>query len=238
MRGEEVFNPVSSSKIMTELARLPGVGIKTPDRKWNNIVEYGDGFGAIQVAVAPLGSMRIMTRRKTSDLQGNPVWILKNVFPLCDKKDLNLEETIASNIHQKLFEIENKMVEGPASEYPEFKKLAEKLWNSAKRNHPSYIMFPVTMRLQSENLYKFIFEFRGQGIGAPTQNRTGRAERFDIDLYWDREKGLIRCWAYDIESNINQHNWSVQVSEWDENFSPKQPINEIVEAIIVNFLQY
>jgi hypothetical protein len=96
-------------------------------------------------------------------------------------------------------------------------------------------MFPIGMYKKSENYHKYVFEFRGHGVEAPTG---GRAEQFNIDLSWNQNKGLIHCWGYNIDSTTRQHSWKVQPSEWDEYFAPTQDTKEIVESISRIFMTY
>ena len=238
MDGEEPFKVINSSKIMTELYRLSSVGPNRAIRKWNDVVEYGTGPGALRVNISPLGSMKIIVRRMVKDLVGEETWICKHVFPLDDQKDENKEISIAHNVYETVTEIANDMIDGPDKEFEELDRLAWKMWTASKRNHPSYCMFPVNLRKQNENYYKLVFEFKGQGVLRQISPKPGRAEQFNIDLYWDKNKGLIRCWGYDIDSTLSQHSWRVQPSMFDEWFSPHQNQEQIIDNTISIFMQY
>lgn len=76
---------------------------------------------------------------------------------------------------------------------------------------------------------------RGAGVEAPTASRV---EQFNINLQFDEQKGLIRCWGYDIASPTKQHKWLPQPSEWDEYFAPTQSLQEIENVIINSLLVY
>ena len=130
------------------------------------------------------------------------------------------------------------MIESPDKDFDELDRLAWKLWTTSKRNHPSYCMFPVNLRKQNENYFKLVFEFKGHGVLRQIDARPSRAEQFNIDLYWDKTKGLIRCWGYDIDSTLSQHSWRVQPSMFDEWFSPHQEQEQIIDNIISIFMQY
>ena len=171
-------------------------------------------------------------------MQGKDTWVLKYVYPISDSRDQDHETKIANDVYDRLTEISKNEIDGPDKEYDEIERLAQKLWHTTKKNHPSYIMFPTQLRKQDENYYKLVYEFRGQGVGAPYNGKTGRAEQFDIDLVYYPEKGMIRCFGYDIDSSTRERKFYVQPSEWDEMFSPKQDANEIVENIVKLFLQY
>jgi hypothetical protein len=99
-------------------------------------------------------------------------------------------------------------------------------------------MFPIDLRKQDENYYKLVFEFRGQGVGSPYNGKTGRSEQFNIDLIYYPKKGFLRCMGYDIDSSMRERKWSIQPSEWDEAFAPKDDENTIIENIVKLFLQY
>lgn len=234
MWGDEVFKKINVNTIIDELARLP-IGNTEPRQKWAEVVEYGYGPGALRVSMSPNGSLKAVTRRLTTDLQGENVWVCKHIFPLCDNKDQRRETEIAHLIHNYLNELSDKDLDAPVKDFDDIEGLARKLWEGAKKYHPGYIMFPYNLKKMNDDYYKLVFEIRGQGIGTPNSSRT---EQFDIDLYYDRQKGLIRCWGYDIASPAKQRLWQVQTPEWDEWFSPRQDYEEIIENILSSFLQY
>jgi hypothetical protein len=238
LEGNEPFKPLDGSKIVTELRKLPALGPNAPYRKWHDMVEWGTGSGAIQVGVTPLGCMKIVVRQQINDLQGEPTWICQNVVPLGDNEAINKEEVIAHDVYDKVNEISQGMLPSPAREYNELHRLSNKLWTAAKRNHPSYCMFPVSFRKQNEDYYKLVFEFRGQGVLRQQPSKPARAEQFDIDVFWDSKKGLIKIWGYDIDSTLSQHSWKVQPSNFDEWFSPSQETEDIIDNVIKIFMQY
>jgi hypothetical protein len=232
---EGPLHVVKSNLIMDELVRHP-IGKLRPKQKFEDTIIYGDGPGSLLIEVTPLGSEKIVIRRLVKDLIGENTWICKHVYPIGDNKDRAQEIPIAHDMHDILTEISKEMVEGPAKEFDGLEKLSWSLWQAAKRDHPSYVMFPVALRRQSDNYYKLVFEFKGHGV---EKMRTGgRAEQFDIDVYWDKTKGMIRIWGYDLQSSMRQHDWKVGISEFNEYFSPGQPREEIVKNVIHIFLKY
>lgn len=238
MKGDGVFQHIKPSIIVNELMQMPPLGPLEATNKVDDEVQWGNEEGAIKVTITPLGSMRATTKRMTRDLQGNKTWILESVHPISDYKDQYKEVEIANKVFDKINEITNTPTNGPDGDYEEIERLAQKLWHTTKKQHPSYIMFPTQLRKQTENYYKLVYEFRGQGMGAPVSGRTGRAEQFNIDLVYYPEKGLIRCFAYDIDSTAKERKFILEPSEWDEYFSPKQEDNLIIENIVKLFLQY
>jgi hypothetical protein len=238
MKGEELFKTIKPNLIINELLQMPSLGQLEGVKLFNDEIQWGTEPGALKIEMSPLGSMRLVTRRLTKDLEGNDTWVCKEVYPIHDYKDQDREVKIASNLYERLTEISKQDIDSPDKEYDEIERLAQKLWYTTKKQHPSYIMFPTQLRKQDENYYKLVYEFRGQGVGAPYNGKTGRAEQFDIDLIYYPKKGMIRCFGYDIDSSSRERKFYVQPSEWDEMFSPKQDSSNIVENIVKLFLQY
>jgi hypothetical protein len=229
------IKPIDPDVFITELKRLPLNGNQAYTTL-NDQIAWGEGVGSIQLELSPLGSTKIITRRQSSDLKGETTWICKHIFPVHDQSDTENEIGIAHKIHEELEKINMQMLEGPSRTCENFERMAWKLWSEARANFPSYIMFPTEFRRMDKEYFKLVFEFRGQGV--ETLRSSGRAEQFNIDFYFDKEKGFLRCWGYNIESSLKQHSWQVQPSEWDEYFSPNQPIEEITKAVISAFSKY
>lgn len=233
--GAGPIDPIDSHIIIQELCRLPALGLLEPRWTWADVVEWGHEVGALKIDISPLGSYKIMARRKIRDLQGENTWICKGVFTLEENEHNRDELDLAHQIYDDLKKISMEMIEGPAKEYPDFERLVRSVYNGVRREYPSYCMFPVGTKKMDENYYKIIFEFRGHGVEAPTR---ARAEQFNIDIHWDSKRGLIHLWGYNIDSKVRQHSWQVMPSEFEEWFSPAQPIEEIVKATVDMLLTY
>ena len=119
--------------------------------------------------------------------------------------------------------------------FNDLKKLSWKMWDRCKAIFPSYIMFPIGLKQMSENYYKIVFEFKGYGVEAPSSMR---AEQFNIDIHFNKKTGIIKVWGYNIDSDIGQHTWKVQISDFNEWFAPSQPIEEIVKAVHNSLMTY
>lgn len=240
MHGDGVFKRIDTGLIINELTRMPPIaGNIGAAQIWEDTVVWGnDNAGAIKVAATPLGSLKLVVRRLVKDLQGENTWVFRKVFPLRDDIDQYHESVIAGNVYDTVVEISQEPLEAPDAEYEELDRLANKLWHTTKKQHPSYIMFPTSFRKQNENYYKLVYEMRGQGAGSPYQGKTGRTERFDIDLIYEPNSGMIRCFGYDIDSSMRERSWMIQTPEWDEKFSPRQDSDEIVRNIVTTFMQY
>ena len=235
VEGHMPIDIIHSSKIISEILSHSGIGNYIANPKFQNLIEWGNDVGALQLHLTPLGSYKIVTRRKIIDSVGEEHWICKRVFPLDEGYHNTKEEVYASSIYDYLTNLNEQLLDSPNVQFKDFNKLSLKLFTNVRKVFPSYCMFPIGMYKKNENYHKYVFEFRGHGVEAPTASR---AEQFNIDFLWEPKKGVIRCWGYDIDSTIRQHSWKVQPSEWDEWFAPTQDTNEIVDCISKIFMTY
>lgn len=234
--GEEIFKTLDYNLIINELERLSYIGTFLPNKVWEDKIVWGEGYGSLKVNITPLGSTRLVIRRESKDLEGNNVEICKKVIPLYDTVHSKNEVSIAHDVYKELSRINEINVDGPDSEV-DFFDIVKNIWFEVKKNHPSYIMFPTELKEINKNYYKMIFEIKGHGV----QNLVpgpGRTEQFNIDVYYDLNKGVIRCWGYNIDSSLKNRSWIPQPSEWDECFFPTQDKKEITNCIIHSFLCY
>lgn len=237
IKGDVPLNPLKPEQIIDELTHLGPLGIYEP-RARPDIVEWGQDFGAMRVEFSPLGSSKIFARRQIKDLKGEATWVCKFVWPMTNENKINDKEaTVAHDIYENLQKLSMTMIDSPKRSYPDFEKLVNKITDSVRMEYPSYCMFPAGSKKINEHYFKIYFEYRGHGQ-ARMRHRNARSEQFDIDIFWDKQKGMLRVWGYNIDSESSQHSWKVQPSEWDEWFAPTQPIEEIVECVSKMFLTY
>lgn len=233
--GDSPIDPVDSEMIMNELIRLPPLGLFSARSKMSNILEWGYNAGALQVYISPLGSYKSIIRRKVKDLQGETTWVCKKVVDFNENEHNQNEIPLAHEIYECLLEINKEEHDAPKMMYEDFDKLAYKIFNEVKRHYPAYCMFPIGMKKMDEGYYKIIYEFRGHGVETPGGSR---AEQFNIDIFWDKNKGLTKIWGYNIDSKVRQHTWAIQPSDFEEWFSPTQPIENVVENVKTILMTY
>lgn len=224
----------SVEKFFGELKSLVDADNKKSIKVWHEELDWLDNGSIIGVNINPFGSLRITTRKSIKDLKGKDAKVCKHVFDI-DDYHINQEVNIANQIYSKIKEFNQENIDYPNKEYKNIKKLAQELFNATKSRYPDYIMFPVKMLEMNNNYYKLVFEFRGAGQGVPGRS-IGR--QFNIDLTFDSEKGLIKCWGYDIDSSVKKNHYSIQPSEWNEYFSPQENNKNIVSMIIITFMTY
>jgi hypothetical protein len=203
-------------------------------RKWAEEIFWSDNNHLMETNVNPFGSLRITTRKYIKDLNGNVTPVCKDVFDI-DEEHNGREDDVAEVLYSRIKKIREQNYDFAVKEYKDLERLATSLYKACLGKYPSYIMFPKGLKKIDENYYKIFFEFKGSGAGVPGNSR---AEQFDIDLAFDKEKGLIKCWGYDIDSPMKQREFLPQPSEWFEYFSPKEDRSNIIKCIIKTLMTY
>ncbi len=233
-KGDMPIDSVDSQIIMAELARHT-VGSKNPNWVDSEGVTWGNGeSGTLQVEISPWGSYKVTIRRKILDLEGEECWICKRVFPIIETDhDIN-EEKMAIQLIEELEKLEVEMIEMPKNDYKELEKLVLSLGSKVRRFSPEIFLFDGIKQI-SENNYLIHLSLRSGGVEAPDSNRV---VQFNIDLSYNRKKGLIRCFGNDVTTPMSGYAWQLQPSEWDEDFATTQSREEIENAILASLKTY
>ena len=228
---EDPIKPISIELMMNELLKME-LNDQKPFSKFINHIQWGEHNGATQMVISPLGSFKSIIRRLQTDLTGCPVWLCKNILPYKDilDADIVVDENLAHMLFDKVQKNNDKQLESAIGGYSDLEGLVLKLVSECQKPKflpPLFIFMGVKEIKHNEN-YLIWFECRGQGAEAPN---AARVEMFEINMSYNPKTGLVRSFGHDVQSPMKGHVWYPQPSEWDEYFSPAQPVSEIVNSI-------
>lgn len=220
---------IKVSEVIDEISRH-NIGNKTSFNKFHNTVQWGENQGAIYMEVSPLGSFKTIIRRMAYDAQGNPIWICKMVVPFNDYLNANrpFDESLAGIVLEKIELVDKSHPDSPKVDYVHLERLAHKMATVCRLNKPDLFVFRGIRESKKNQHYIIFFELRGQGVEAPGAQRI---EQFHIELDYNPNRGVIRCWGHDVASPTKGHVWLPQPSEFDELYLPTQSPDEICECV-------
>jgi hypothetical protein len=237
----EPLEPIKVSQILKELVNLGKIGTREPNTLFENKIAFGtNDVGRLIVEVSPYGSLKIIIRRTIKNLQGESVGICKKIIPLINdynhisETDKTEEYHLAYDLNRYLNKIDKESLEKPSNQYEGLRNLTIKMAQNMRIKHPSVMIYNGVMQ-NNENYYTIYFSYTGEGVEAPGSNRV---EQFNVNISYESDLGLIRCWGNEIVSPIKRRSWKLQPSEWDEYFTPSQKDEEIVYAIAEAFSTY
>ena len=217
---------IKMAEVMTRLGeRL--LGPKKVYQKNISELQWGESDGAMKAVLGPYGFIKIILRKMTHDLEGNPRWICEKVIPVPEKY-VDKEPTLIEEIYQELVAIDQKMISSPKNEY-DLEKLASKVSYKAQMNMPIWFIYEGIRKLNDNN-YLIYFSCKGQGAGK--LQILNRLVEYIIDLSYDNKTGLIKSVGRAIETKLRGHNWQLGAADWIEYFTPTQTTELITENIV------
>ena len=232
---------LDSGQVLDELNRL-SLGTKKAVHCWHDMVEWGDGNnGDIKVVISPIGSYKVIIRKRQMDLEGNTIWVCKKVMPLNEQsfpdqpvvKPNKSESKIANEIYDNLLKIDKEFINASKHEF-DLEDLVVEVAQKVRIYAPQVFLFDGCRKIDDNN-YIIHMNVRGHGV---ERRYARRVEQFDINMSFSPKKGTIRAWGCDISSPTKGHKWQLNPSEWDETFASCQSKEEISECIINCFMSY
>lgn len=231
IQDEYPINYINTETFINKLLEFP-LNETRPFSNFSNHVQWGRHNGATQVIISPLGSFRATIRRLQTNLEGNQTWICKKVLPFKEKLHSNsrLDENLAYKIFEKVEKTNENQLESAIENYSNLENLVIQISKECQKDYiiPKILIFMGIKEIKHNENYIIHFECKGQGVEAPS---SARVEAFLVDMTYNPKTGLIRSTGYEVQSPIKGHKWIPQPSEWDEYFSPAQPLSEIVGCV-------
>lgn len=197
-------------------------------------LQLGEDAGAIKLTFSPFGSIKATIRRMIYDLMGESKWICKKVNLINIEDSTGKEENVAENLFEKINSLDNQLLESPKSEY-DLENFVLHLTTKVKINSPKWFIYE-GLRQLNDNNYLIHFSCRGQGNGKLKDPR--RLIEFIIDVSYNRKSGLIKVMGSNVDTSMKGHHWELDNADFNEYFTPSQPMNEIIEAVVNLFKVY
>jgi len=197
----------------------------------NEILWQNDSNDKIKLSITPYGSLRVVLKRINTNKIGEEVWITKYVnLLLDDDKEIN-EEDVAEKLFSIIEKINKENVDSSIKEI-NFEKIAIKIGEYLKAKRPCKWMIFDKIKKIKDGYYVICFNMTGSGLESPSgSGPSNKIEQYQVNLIYNKESGVIRCFGTSIESSKKVAQWSSGIPDWDENFLTSQNINEIISCI-------
>lgn len=210
-------------------------GVKRSSYKFFSQMEWGQNDGALQLKFSSFGGLRAVVRKRVTDLEGTPTWICKRVVEVGNRFD-KYPDSLSFLLTDILKETDSRLTEAPIADYKGFQRLIIELANTLRRKTTQVIFMYEGIRVVEENK-KYIIHFGVTGMGVQRRGQK-RLDQFAIHAEYNDKTGLIKITGTPLGDKINKHRWIYDPSNFIEHFSPAQPEEEIVNAILAHFNSY
>lgn len=195
-------------------------------------LQWGQEDGAVRLSFSPLGGVRVVLRKLTHNLEGDPTWICKKVIEVKHFYDEHPDK-LSFKIDETLAEIDYEGIEAPSSDFKDLERLSIRLAGHLRRNTTQKIFIYEGIRVVKEN-YNYIVHFGVTGMGVQAKGQK-RVDKFMIQVEYSKKTGLIKINGNELGDAIDKHRWIYEPSEFIEHFSPAQKEEEITNAILAHF---
>jgi hypothetical protein len=226
------IDDVSSSVVMEYLGKMI-LPTREPLLEFDTQVRWGEGPGAIRVNLSPLGSFKAIIRKNINDLEGNPIWICKEVLPLIYRKHES-EDNLSIDLFNHVQTIDEMPLDSPAGHFDNLEAFVGRLADRVKKLAPPIFVFEGVKKM-TDNHYLIYMSCRGGGTGAPDNQRLNE---FVINISFDPKRGILKNFGYNVQSSMRGYTWEIQPSEWEEYYTPTQKPDEIINATIAALSTY
>lgn len=220
-------------ELMIEYLSKHRIGVRHPDIKFMNEIQWGKQSGALKLEVAPRSA--VLIKKLGFDLLGNERWITKRYFQINRRGFGGYENAVAHEIIEKLDEVSSGLMDKAHDHYDRLDHLVMAISKKMRQSAKTLMIYEGIKRINDDN-YLIIFGVRGHGLEAPSQRRV---EEILTQVTYDRAAGTIRVENYKILSKVGgPHSWKVAPSDGTFYFFPTQEVDEICEAIATFWKYY
>jgi hypothetical protein len=206
--------------------------------KFASEVMWGINPGALKVGFGP--QYQVYLERKVSSVDGEPVWITKKVLRIDVENYQDAPDSIVDSISQELEKLAQTQTEAPDKNFPEVKmeELVLALADAVQTKKNNFFFYEKSKKIEP---FRYVIKLgvSGGGTGAVLKSSdTNRVNAMMIEIAFEKDKGLIRCILYTVQSGEGNRYFVPQASFFDARFSPTQPEKEIVDAVLSGLKMY
>jgi hypothetical protein len=233
--GDLPLDPVNLNHI-TKLLTRKAYGVKFPIiNNFFGEVQWGNSDGALQVKFSPLGGLNASIRKMIHTLKGEKVWICKKVVEIKHIFD-EYPDKLHFALDEVLTETDNTGLDAPSADYKDLERLTVQLAATLRGKTTQRIFIYEGIRVLKEG-ERYIIHFGVTGMGRQRPGQK-RLDQFAVDVGYNREDGIIKIAGNELGDKIDKYRWIYDPSNFIENFTPSQNIDEIKNAILVHFNCY
>jgi len=217
----------SLNRMLDELARLQVGGFRVT-RPFEDEVRWGESDGAIRARLTP--NQGVSIERLTSDLEGKPFWITKKLVKMKTNQFAGHEDVVSGEIEEHILSLAREPIDGAVRGYKDIWTLTKRVAEGVKGVNPSFVYQEI--KKVSETNYNILFSVANGGVGQIVRNTKGGSTPAGIiDMSYNPERGSIKGILTTIEIEGESSSWVIGIPYFMGEFSPTQPIDEIVRAL-------
>ncbi len=211
------------------------LGLKEAINSFYGECQWGKQPGAIKLTFSPYAAARAVVRKLATDLKGESVWVCKKIIEVLNRFDKR-PDTLSAIMWNVLKETDNGMIDAPYGQWDKLENLVLKLAHELRvRDHTGVLLFEGIRRLEENKHYIIHFGCKGMGVQRRGQQRL---DQFQVECRYFPDNGYLKVTGNEIGDTIAKHDWKISPSQFSEYYMPSQPVEEILESVLVHLNSY
>jgi hypothetical protein len=193
-------------------------------------VSWGIGAGKVRVQLKP--NLEIIIEKLIIAADGTQEWIVKRYLEIKSELYVGREDAVAAELIEE--HVSRILKEGIETGERNFKSLEDIVRRVSMRTNKANISFVAqeTRKLE-QNRFNIILNAVGYGQGQVVRSKKSAGiAMLVIDLYYSELLGLVKASINTIDAGGESNAWEFGTRYFNGMFSPKQPMDEIANAII------
>ncbi len=221
------IQPFSMNSLMDDLEGVR-VGMLTVSRPFEDEVRWGSVDGAIRARLTP--NQGVSIERMTTDLEGKPFWVVKKLVKIKAREYAGIEDVVSRDLEEQIQRIAREPIDGAVRGYKSIWELTKRIAEDVKSSNPMFVYQEI--KKVSETNYNILFSVANAGVGQVVRNTNGGPTPAGIiDMSYDPQRGAIKGILTTIEKEGESNSWVIGIPYFMGEFSPTQPIDEIVRTL-------
>lgn len=211
----------NSNHLMDLLAKtkLPGL-----TRPFDSIIIWGNDVGAIKIKLTP--NLAISIERKTNDLSGNSLWIIKKLFKIKIREFAGKEDFVASELEKEVMSLAKEPIDVPIKNYKKIEDLTKRIAQQVIAAN-KYFSFQRIKKINDNN-YNILFNITNFGLGKIVRRfKGGPTPAGLVDISYNEQKGIIKCFLTTIGIEGESESWQLDHPYFVGEFAPTQSEKDI-----------
>jgi hypothetical protein len=190
---------------------------------------WGDKVGAIRARLTP--NKGVIIERRTSDLQGQSLWIVKKTFKIKTEEFVGHEDIVADDVSKHVKIIAHEPIDSAQREYSGLFGIVRRIVEKVQAKVNPMFTFQEVKKV-NENNYNILLSVAGYGQGKLVSRlKPGPSSGGIIDMSYNPETGMVKGILTTIEVEESGA-WEIDVPYFMGQFAPSQPPEEIVSSMI------
>jgi len=232
---EDPLHPINIEYIIKSLkGKTFGEKYSIPNDFFGEL-QWGQDDGAVRLSFSPLGGVRVVLRKLSHNLEGDPTWICKKVIEVKHFFDAR-PDNLSFKINEVLTEMDAEDIDAPKGDFKGLERLVIRIASELRRKTTQKIFMYEGIRVLKEH-HSYIIHFGVTGMGVQARGQK-RLDKLCVQVEYSDKTGFIKIAGNGLGDDIDKHRWIYDPSDFIEHFAPGQKEEEISNAVLAHFNCY